>query len=711
MIKIQTFLLSLAMLLAIVKSSGQTDRMLGRETALIYEGTEAYLVEVSLDVPAKYQSESAVALADIWVENYEDKGAKLLRIAHQRWLVKLQDKAALEEFSTFTLDSRSVRAFGYRDVKKYALTIRKADGSKVEVNLERLEKNADDEVAIPNLNIGDILDFGMRIEETVIGEGCFEMRINTLSETFPSIYGYQRYEVGRGFFINYRALNGAPSLQLNEALSDRKNLVYELKYNEIPSSTDETWAPDYRTNPSYKMQICYFPLREADRASAFLGDPYTVKTSVSNEERKQRLENGYKSYFYRGVDPRTAYYDKWMRKNFPEGITSKETFMNTAYFHYRYFTLIFDPLVGWYKSDYHTRYIKSEFFLKVMIQAAKNRNIPVELVFTNNKYWSDWDDVITESEVATALRYKGDDGNWKYMENPRAYQTPDYITYTLQGQKGLAYDGEKFEEITIPIVPAQDNVTSAVCKVNLNLETREADVNLRSSCIATFKYQSSYAVLDETEYHLDAASAMLPSGQEDAMFEKRSAARQQERSEKVVEMDKDVKFEKMKKLRSEDFDVDTYKSFELINSGVFSEADSLVYAEGFTIKDVVEKVGPNYVINLQRISFDQVSFTDEEQAKRLNDVYLNYPKTYNYDYRITLPDGFSAVGLENLNQQVDTEYGSVLCSASQKGNVIYIKLNKSYKESFVPKEDWSKLMAFLSPASKINSTKIVLKAK
>jgi hypothetical protein len=689
----------------------QSDRMYSREAAEVYSGTDSYLEGISMDVPEKYTKASAVSLADISVDNFEDKGAKLLRISHQRWIVKIQDNAAVERFSTFNLDSRSARVFGYRDIKKYALNIRKTDGSIIPVNLEKLEKNADDDVAIPNLSVGDILDFGMRIEETVLGNGCFSMSINTLTETFPSLYGYKRYEVGRGFFINFKGLNGAPSLELNEALSDRKNLVYELKYAEMPAANKESWAPKYRTDPTVKMQICYYPLREADQKTAFLGDPYTVKSSVPMDERQKRLEKGYEYYFNRVKDDRTVYFDKWMKKNYPDGIASSETYMNTAFYHNRYFILIFDPIAGFYKDDYNNRYVKAEYFLKVMIQAAQDRNIPIELVFTNNKYWSSWDDVVIEDEVVPLLRYKNDQGEWKYLENPMSYQTTDYITYTLQGQEALAYNGSTFENITVPVVPASENITSAICEVSLDIEKRSATLDLRTSCISTFKYLDSNIALDEVEYHEDASEAMLPSGRPDVMFEKKSAARQQSRSLDAVKADEKVKFDKMKEMRSESFDVDTYLSFELINSGVVSERDSLIYKEKFTVKDVIEKAGPNYIINLSRISFDQVSFTDEEKAKREADIYINYPKTFNYEYRITIPEGYTAAGLDALNQDIDTEYGSVNFSAVQDGSTIRIKLKKVYKDSFIPKEDWGKLMTFLDPASKINDARIVLKAR
>ncbi len=704
------YLFGTLLVLTSLHLQAQNSRMMARYVQEIRETTDPFLKDVSMEVPDEYKDASAVALAVISLDAFEGNSKKRLRNSFYRLFLKINDKAARDKFSTFSFENNSFRYFGYRDEKIYMLRIIKASGEEIDIDVESLEKNADGEVAIPNLEIGDILDYGLKVVETIYSSDCYDPQLKTLNDDFPIVHGFQRYTVERGFFVNFMSQNGAPSLTRNEELSDRKTLVYDLEYSNLKPISGEVWAPQARTEETLKIQICYYSMRHADKAPLILGSPYEVKTSSTDEEKMRALKAEH-NFSYTGGYDSNKFFDKWYKKNFPNGSElSNEEYMNYAFYHYRYFTLVFDPQLNSYRENYSTSYLKPKFFMLVMKDAAMNKGIPFEIVFSTNKDISSLDDVLLISEFSYIGRYATESGEWKYIENPYSFQTSDYISPKLQGQDAFAMDYKgNFTRIVIPESEPDDNLYRLNFTIDPNLEDKNASVDVTSTTTGIFKYDFSRSALQQVEFHEDAQTATLPDGKEDVILEKGRTQRGILSSQEKVEKDPEEKLQMMKKLRSEDFDIDEYTSFEVLDSGVKSAQDSLIYRENYSIKDVIEKAGPSYIINLSKIALDQISFTDEEKAERRNDIYINYPKTYEYFYRINIPEGYKAFGLESFKESVESKYGSVEMNAEEKDNQVVVYLKKVYKESFVPNEEWPTMMEFLEPAMKINDARIVLK--
>lgn len=681
-----------------------------RITYEINTATDPYLAEMSMDVPEEFQSYSAVILASILEERYEGKLNNLQRQAYRRLIIKIQDKAALEDLSTFNLDSRYNKGslMSLKDIKQYSIVIKKQSGETVELDLEKMTKNADDEIAIPNLEVGDVIDYGLKIAAQEVLVSCFSPKWVVLNDDYPTLHGHNRMFVERGFFINFKALNGAPEMKLNEELTTRKEMVYDLKYNNLEAYKAERWAPLYRSAKNYRMQVCYYPVGKADSAPLLLGSPYEIKTTATQEEKERVLKEAYGSLTKFSGDDNTAYFYKWLGKNYPVKPTGDE-FMKVAYYHFRYHILIFNPVLNTYKEDYETRYIKEEYFARFLSYLARKEGINSGVVFAANKYYSSFDDIIMLNEFDIAFRYKSESGDWKILYPFTSFETMGYSNERYEGQTALFYDGKDFERITIPESSWQENIYVTRFEITPDLETRNASVKSTASTLGSFKHDYSYSVLKNTGFHDDAQKAALPEGKEDVMLQNRRAQRGIEKTGAAIEADKDEKLKSMKKTRSSEFDIEEYTAFELVNSGVMSSEDSLIFKEAFTVKNVLEKAGPNYIIDLSKVSIDQASFTDEEKTERVNNIMLDFPKTYEYIYTINVPSGYVPVGLENFDADSSNDFGAVALSASFENGIVKVHLIKSYKKSEASTSDWPSFMEFLEPAMRMNDAKIVLK--
>ncbi|HKK40660.1 MAG TPA: hypothetical protein VJ949_14660, partial [Cryomorphaceae bacterium] len=632
-------------------------------------------------------------------------------------LLKITDKLGLETHSTFSYKKNdSFRYFGYKSGQHTALQIIKPTGEIVDIDLEELDKNANKEVALPNLEIGDIIDYTRYTEDTDYGD-CFPSVIESLSRDYLIVNGYRRIKVDRGIFINYKALHGAPQLEKNEELSDRRKLVYELNFDNIAPRKAEAWSPDLRTEPSYKLSMCYGPISRTDHSDEMLVDPYNVTYDVSREKKKITISNINVGGLANN-DPTWKQFQRWYRGTYKDVELTKSEFMEVAYYYLRYYTVIFNPLLNSYVEDYHSSYVKFSFFLRFMIAAASDRQVDYRVVYTNNKNISEFKDVIMSSELNSIFAYLDDEGQWQYIETPTAYQTMDFINPYLRGQKGLAKEwvasgrrhipAEMPIEVTVPTVDPEHNYYNAVFTMSPDLEAREVKVTVNKNMTGNQKYYNSKLFLKNTDYHEEAETSMLRRNTEDRYANSGRRERGKKRTIDYVEGKENEKLREMKKLwEDEEFELVSYDSFELINSGVKTSQDTLKVIEEFTVSDLFQKVGPNVVFNIGKIALDQISFTDEEMADRSYDVFFDYPKKLEYKYVIDIPEGYEVKGYEALNVSGESDYGKTKMKAGIVDNQLVIELNKTYMQQYAPKEEWSRVMDFITPAMKINEAKIV----
>ena len=184
------------------------------------------------NVPARFNNESAVILAryeEATVDQkrkfsiYANQGiVKQINSTHlQRYLIKINDKAALEKFSTFDYRKFDRPIYGGlgRDDHRTVLGVKvikpsgqekevdSSDYQDVEEGKKGKEKRA--KLAVPDLQIGDMIDYFIYDIDNVKEEN-----IPPLSFVFRSEYPILDYQIhcaiDKKMCTQYRTLNGAP---------------------------------------------------------------------------------------------------------------------------------------------------------------------------------------------------------------------------------------------------------------------------------------------------------------------------------------------------------------------------------------------------------------------------------------------------------------------------------------------------------------------
>ena len=149
------------------------------------------------------------------------------------------------------------------------------------------------------------------------------------------------------------------------------------------------------------------------------------------------------------------------------------------------------------------------------------------------------------------------------------------------------------------------------------------------------------------------------------------------------------------------------KRFKITNFGL-SEESPFDFEEEFVMEGWSKKAGNNYIVDIGKFIASQISI-DKDQRQRTKDVYMPFPRSFNYHIEFLVPAGYSVDGVDKLNMLVENEAGAFKSVAKQNDNKLVIDINKYYLHSFEPAAKWPLILNFLDKAIEFNQQKILLK--
>ena len=169
------------------------------------------------------------------------------------------------------------------------------------------------------------------------------------------------------------------------------------------------------------------------------------------------------------------------------------------------------------------------------------------------------------------------------------------------------------------------------------------------------------------------------------------------------------RLEYMKKALGDDYDtITTYAEFTLNTDGRTWRKQELNYTNKFELGDMIKIAGENLLVAVPGLIGEQLFITQDER-KREVDAFMGFPRTLRNVINFKVPPGYKAVGVQNLNMNIDNEVGTFAVQASVEGNLVNILVKKLYKQMTVKKEDWAKLLQMLDAAFNFSQKKILLK--
>lgn len=711
-------------------------------------------------VPDTWKNESAVIIGQRSEYLFTRVGSgrnattlvKISEYIHKR--IKLQDKNALEKFSTFFYVTMG------RDGKA-TYKIIKASGKEEVIDMATAIEEENDvpgiykpifyklsirsmKIAIPNLEVGDIIDYTVRstFNWDMKTEGVqFTPFIFSLANSYPTLYQQYRFTMANGMKVKYRNYNGAPVLKFDNKASvygDKESyLSYYFMDKNREKSNDERWNFEFRNTPTVKFRVVL--LADNDPESKGLGEA-TVDRAGLDPQTVYRSYAGAAMYVTPTVNSLVGYTTEYINKKKSEGsLKTNDEIIRESYYCLR---KVF--LEMYYKGPVHSELAKymtgKKLYKKVKAQQEKAdqrkeeredeirinsvtfatalrmalaaQQIPAELQVYVPRKLGAWRDAIFMEELDFALRVKIKN-KYYYLEafnNFDAFGTP--YAY-LEGTEGysIGYDEvDRYFRTTVPPTKHTENIDKQDYAIRFNAAMDIVEVdrtssylgNDKSSKIGPANLDRSYLAYDFAKYFAE------PKGKKKDNTVTTDAVKYEDVDKDEHIRERKELFEKMLK---ENFDPEKYDEFELIKDGRFGDTATLEFKEKFTLKKLLSKAGKNYLFEAGKLIGGQIKLEPSELTERKSDIWLPYARTIQNNISIDLPAGYTADGLQDLNMNVDNESGSFISTAKVEGDKLLVSTTKLYKKNFDKKEAWPNYVAFLEAGYKFSQAKIVLKKK
>ena len=712
------------------------------------------------EVPEKWKNESAVIIGQrseylFTRAGYGKNSAAVVKVneyIHKR--LKLQDKNALEKFSTFFYVTMG------RDGKA-TYKIIKASGKEENIDMTTAIEEENDvpdiyrpifyklnirsmKIAIPNLEVGDIIDYTVRstFDWDMKTAGVqFTPFIFSLANNYPTLYQQYRFTMANGMKVKYRNYNGAPVLKFDNKASvygDKESyLSYYFMDKNREKSNDERWNFEFRNTPTVKFRVVL--LADNDPESKGLGEA-TVDRAGLDPQTVYRAYAGVAMYVTPTVNSLVGYTTEYISKKKAEGsLKTNDEIIRESYYCLR---KVF--LEMYYKGPVHSELEKymtgKKLYKKVLAQEKKEQQrkeeredeiringvtfatalrmalaaqqIPAELqVYVPRKLGS-WRDAIFMEELDFALKVKVKN-KYYYLEafnNFDAFGAPYAYLESTEGYS-IGYDEvDRYFRTTIPASKHTDNIEKQDYTIRFNdamdiVQTERASSYLgndKSSKIGPANLDRSYLAFDFAKYYAE------PKSKKKDNAPTADAVKYDDPDKEEHIRERQELFEKMLK---DNFDAEKYDDFELIKDGRFGDTATLEYKEKFALKKLVSKAGRNYLFEAGKLIGGQIKLEPAELAERKTDIWLPYARTIQNNIAIEVPAGYIADGFQELNMNVDNESGAFISTAKLEGDKLLISTSKLYKKNFDKKEAWPNYIAFLEAAYKFSQSKIVLKKK
>lgn len=667
-------------------------------------------------IPDKWKDEQAVILAKSNVL-YFRKDAIISNLNYDRFThvrVKLLSSKAIEEYAQFTLQGGS--PMGSNRLNSYAgFKIVKQDGSQLEVPMSEAVKEKETyngmqqesyKLAIPNLSVGDILDYYIVKEENISLMGAkyysFDPVLFQLHSEYPIIKQKISFEVLRRCYINLKSLNGAPSFKLTQGEDDRS--FYSLEDTNRESVKEIRWLLPYRELPTIKFKVTYASPMMAGRLPLFIGEPGVLKSKVDTEEIKDLLGSYYEYVTAYGTNPSFTHIRNYLGKKF-KNVRDKDVLAREAYYALRNYEFA-DGVEERVLNDFEPSSAVNKDII-LLSSFYKSKDIPHEFIIGIPREVSPLSDLIFENEMSFMLK----------VNTPKPFYVGRFDANSMIGEIDTDLQGETvysglgttnpskwyLQKITIPVVEAKVNRLVTTYSLDFT-DLSEGVASVQARKLATGVSRIFYQNILTDFYSYKEEERVKFEMKEAKNFEKKFGKK---RSEFMAGRPEKFKT-RLKESMEGEFDVPMEDISEptVVQLGRWHDKPEFIFDFSFTLKGLTKRAGPNYLVSVGKLIESQVNIAEEEKDRKYN-AYLPAARTFDYEVKVKIPAGYKVTGADKLNTKVENKYGSFVSTATIEGDQLVIKASKIYTTNFVKKEDWKLLVDFVKAAYDFTNLQVV----
>lgn len=650
------------------------------------------------EIPEEWENESAIILGQKTRVLINENSFGYNKYWVTRTKILLQDKAAVEFFSDFTMSEGD--AFEMKVIKPNGTVVEVDTSDAIPVsqgysftsfyvNLS-LDKVDYKKLAIRNLEIGDIIDYAYASKELVsdqIGKSHFPLRLYNTNQTFLS-YGYvfsssypkvaQEFEIelSPALYFNFKSMNGAPD-PVVEPLPNG-NLKYVIALDRVERIRSEYFTDSELTEPSIKFDVSFCHPMRYHRSKLIIAKPGVMNSTLPMEQFKRTLFLSFHPFEQEILDV------------FKFTESDPEKYIRRAY-------KKFQRLVYQTESDDYVQ--PSSSFARYMHAGLSEKGFNSEIVACIPRQSGDLEDLLLKDNVFFGVRVKKGD-EYIYSFPFKRVSGFDDWDYRVTGTKAYAFKPTKkiqklrLNEIEIPDYTPNQNKSLVKLKLSVDTANLTAGVSAETRHLGENKTLYSSDILQRADMYYD-----------NETYFSEKLDRYYKRSDRIAELKRQDWLESQVE---SDFRLGDYQSFELKFSGMEDDTDVLEYFEEYTLTDVVHRAGKDHlVIDLGRLITGQIALSAEDM-ERHSDIISNYVREYEYTIEMAVPDGYKVLNLDDLSYDVETDAGAFRTELKDTGAGLTVRTLKTYKKRMLPKSEWAQMVEFLRAAQEFSQRKLVL---
>lgn len=679
------------------------------------------------EVPEIFKKYSAVILAQSIIYEYNDSkftGLQETRILRRR--VAIRDQSALEAFSIFYT----------RKDANYKIEIIKPNGTKNQLSKSAAQKIIPGNLKIPDfffeflgqtdtilnlpikgLEIGDIID----IQQNALTYSWYTGNpfatfpyVELLASNLPIVK--QRFGIFAppDYKIQLYNLNGCPKPDIRFNTDSSCMMVITDSFR-LPLKK-EYFNFVLRSEPLIKFMLNY---NFKNKANICASNSMEIISKTEIIELANLRETPNIFYQTKIVNSTIDYLKS---QNIPPN--AKEELIRKAYYFIRTITLVrLDSKESYDYIDPPSKNVKfgafeslnEDFFLFIMKEILDKYKIDyLEIVGISKKY-GNIAEIVHQNEIIKGLKINGEKPIYLFniTQNSNLYDSypllegTDLITFVKTKNKG----DKKFEisQDHYPESSADDNSALEISTITLgeNFENLLLQKTFEIKGILKNEY-SDYALFERSfvEPDLEKIGRKI----EEKIISKNIV--RQEAYLKTIQDEKD-KFKEQglvdlkKMFENQNFDVEKVSDLKVISDGRFEESPILIFKLNTEFKNLISKAGPNYIVSIGALIGSQLELKSEDMVRFAN-ISQNYRRTFKDELNFVIPEGYTIEDIRGLNMKMENESISFLAVAEIKGNILQIKVTKTYKNQFDLKDSWPNYVKVLEASYEFHQKKIVL---
>lgn len=694
-------------------------------------------------VPEEYANESAVILArhrhiEAAAEKssfkrsffYGTKSGQLTYVDTDRWLIKINDQSALDNFSEFSFKEREkfgqsmlnsnvlLTIFGARVIKTDG-TINEIDISQEAVSMTEGKANQEayKKIAIPGMQKGDILDVFICEIYELETFNIPEQIIPFYTIDSPALNYSCQLTFGPNLTVEYRSINGAPLLE--KTTDEDGNIELRAREDEIMRINDIEnlrWLSSARDLPAIRFVV----LQNASKV--FLkpdsARPLGVHENVSSEDIID--DATWFMAYHKGAFPAT----KNLQKKVYEIINNYKNDnpeLSAAD--------LADVIYASLNYEWRGTRFNSGIFILLLDQFFKENGIESKIGFTTNKYDARAKEVVASSDLYYVIT--ADNGS-RIFFGPSWNIIPGMIPPGLQGEEATTFPLHKIgnNPFSSPVFNVNRIDTGPKIIVEIPESSPEENVNITSIEVSILPGNNHKLSIKRNSKWTGALMADMQSllilyedweteirkylgidkGIIDELNEKRKTRKFTEQMAGIFEKARNGYSETIESeiVLYHNTNPDEVMEYSFSGLGLTKARPELEYEISYIMDGFIRTAQDNILLDAGKLIGIQWDPTDNDRNRNV-DAYIPTARIFSNEILINIPEGYIVDDISHMNVNYCNEYMAFETNTTIEDGKIFIEAQKSYLKAFIPKEDWAKLIEIADKANDFYSSSIILK--